>query len=54
MERRGTTRYQAGTILIVGGITWIDAIGTDRRVAIRRREDRERLARIIIRLTHDD
>ncbi len=41
--------YNSRTILVVGGVTWIDAEGADRRRTIRRREDRERLASIIIK-----
>ena len=45
VERRRTTRYNIHTLVIIDGITWIDADGTDRRRLIRRREDREKLAR---------
>ena len=41
-------RYTADTLVIIDGVTWIDNEGTDRRRKIRRREDRERLARRII------
>ena len=49
LERRRTTNYNSRTIVVVGGVTWIDAEGADRRRVIRRREDRERLASLIIR-----
>ena len=48
MERRRSTRYTADTLVIIDGVTWIDNEGTDRRRIIRRREDRERLARRIL------
>lgn len=48
MERRRSTRYTADTLVIIDGVTWIDNEGTDRRRVVRRREDRERLARRII------
>ena len=47
-ERRRSMRYTADTLVIIDGVTWIDNEGTDRRRKIRRREDRERLARRII------
>ena len=48
LERRRSTRYTADTLVIIDGVTWIDNEGTDRRRVVRRREDRERLARRII------
>jgi hypothetical protein len=47
-ERRQSMRYTVGTLIIVDNVTWIDTEGTDRRRMIRRRDDRERLARIIL------
>jgi hypothetical protein len=47
-ERRRSMRYTADTLVILDGVTWIDNEGTDRRRKIRRREDRERLARRIL------
>lgn len=47
-ERRRSMRYTADTLVIIDGVTWIDNEGTDRRRKIRRREDRERLARRIL------
>ncbi|MEN3334615.1 MAG: hypothetical protein V7641_3980 [Blastocatellia bacterium] len=47
-ERRRSMRYTADTLVIIDGVTWIDNEGTDRRRKIRRREDRERLARQIL------
>lgn len=41
--------YNSRTVVVVGGVTWIDAEGVDRRHTIRRRDDRERLASIIIK-----
>jgi hypothetical protein len=41
-------RYTVGTLIVVDNVTWIDTEGTDRRRLIRRREDRERIARIIL------
>jgi hypothetical protein len=48
IERRRSMRYTADTLVIIDGVTWIDNEGTDRRRKIRRREDRERLARRIL------
>jgi hypothetical protein len=47
-ERRRSMRYTADTLIVIDNITWIDNEGTDRRRRIRRREDRERIARIIV------
>lgn len=47
-ERRRSIRYTATTLVVIDNITWIDTDGTDRRHKIRRREDRERIARLII------
>jgi hypothetical protein len=47
-ERRRSTRYTADTLVVVAGVTWIDNEGTDRRRKVRRRADRERLARKIL------
>jgi hypothetical protein len=47
-ERRRSIRYTADTLVVIDGVTWIDNEGTDRRRQIRRREDRERLARRIL------
>jgi hypothetical protein len=43
-ERRRTMRYNVDMLVIVDGITWVDAEGGNRRQYIRRREDREKLA----------
>jgi hypothetical protein len=48
IERRRSMRYTADTLVVIDGVTWIDNEGTDRRRQIRRREDRERLARRIL------
>jgi hypothetical protein len=47
-ERRRTMRYNIDMLVIVDGITWIDAEGGNRRQQIRLREDREELASRII------
>jgi hypothetical protein len=47
-ERRRSIRYTAETLVVIGGVTWIDNEGTDRRRKVRRREDRERIARLIL------
>jgi hypothetical protein len=47
-ERRKSTRYSADTLIVLDGVTWIDNEGTDRRRKVRRREDRERLAKKIL------
>jgi len=55
-ERRRSTRYTADTLVVVAGVTWIDNEGTDRRRKVRRRSDRERIARKILddTLTSED
>ena len=47
-ERRRSTRYTADMLIVIDCVTWIDNEGTDRRRQIRRREDRERLAKVIL------
>ena len=47
-ERRRSVRYTAETLVVIGGITWIDNEGTDRRRKVRRRQDREEIARRIL------
>jgi hypothetical protein len=47
-ERRRSMRYTAETLIVLNGVTWIDIEGTDRRRKVRRRDDRERIAKKII------
>jgi hypothetical protein len=47
-ERRRSIRYTAETLIVIGGVTWIDNEGTDRRRKVRRKDDRQRLARQIL------
>jgi hypothetical protein len=47
-ERRRSMRYTADTLIVIDGVTWIDNEGTDRRRKVRRKEDRERIAKRII------
>jgi hypothetical protein len=47
-ERRRSIRYTAETLVVIDGVTWIDNEGTDRRRKVRRKEDRERIARKIL------
>jgi hypothetical protein len=47
-ERRRSIRYTADTLIVIGGVTWIDNEGTDRRRKVRRKHDRERIARKIL------
>ncbi len=47
-ERRRSIRYTAETLIVIGGVTWIDNEGTDRRRKVRRKDDRERIARMIL------
>jgi hypothetical protein len=47
-ERRRSIRYTAETLIVIGGVTWIDNEGTDRRLKVRRKDDRQRLARQIL------
>ena len=48
LERRQSIRYTAETLIVIGGVTWIDNEGTDRRRKVRRKDDRERIARKIL------
>jgi hypothetical protein len=41
-------RYSVDTLIILDAVTWIDTEGGDRRRRIRRRDDRERIARRIL------
>lgn len=47
-ERRRTMRYDVRTLVIINGITWIDAEGQERRQRIRRRQDRIAIARQLL------
>ena len=47
-ERRRSIRYTAETLIVIGGVTWIDNEGTDRRRKIRRKDDREQIVRKIL------
>lgn len=47
-ERRRSMRYTADTLIVIEGVTWIDNEGTDRRRKVRRREDREKIAKKIL------
>ncbi|HWO00955.1 MAG TPA: hypothetical protein VNS63_16970 [Blastocatellia bacterium] len=47
-ERRRSIRYTADTLIVIDGVTWIDNEGTDRRRKVRRRKDRERIAKQIL------
>jgi hypothetical protein len=40
-ERRRTMRYGVQNLIIINGITWIDAEGQKRRQQIRRQQDRQ-------------
>jgi hypothetical protein len=47
-ERRRSMRYTADTLIVINGVTWIDNEGTDRRRKVRRRLDREQIAKLIV------
>jgi len=47
-ERRRSMRYAVDTLIVIEGVTWIDTEGTERRRTVRRMEDRERIAKIIL------
>jgi hypothetical protein len=47
-ERRRSIRYTADTLIVIAGVTWIDNEGTDRRRKVRRKHDREQIARKIL------
>ncbi len=44
IERRRMMPYRVHTVVVVDGVTWIDADSIHRRQRIRRLKDRERLA----------
>ena len=50
-ERRRTMRYGVQKLIIIDGLTWIDAEGQERRQHIRRREDREAIVRRLLETT---
>ena len=41
-------RYATETLIVLDGVTWVDNQGTDRRLKVRRREDRELIARRVL------
>jgi hypothetical protein len=47
-ERRRSMRYSVDTVIILDAVTWIDNEGSDRRRRIRRRDDREKIAKRIL------
>jgi hypothetical protein len=47
-ERRRSIRYTAENLIVLDGMTWVDSEGSDRRRRVRRREDRERIAKRIL------
>lgn len=47
-ERRRSMRYSVDTLVILDAVTWIDNEGSDRRRKIRRRDDRETIAKRIL------
>lgn len=49
VERRRTMGYNVRTLLIIEGITWVDAEDGERRRGVRRRLDREALAAMFVR-----
>ena len=50
-ERRRTMPYGVENLVIIDGITWIDAEGQERRQRIRRRQDRQALVRRLLEYT---
>ena len=47
-ERRRSMRYSVDTLIILDAVTWVDNEGSDRRRKIRRRDDREAIAKRIL------
>ncbi|MEW6206996.1 MAG: hypothetical protein AB1631_01415 [Acidobacteriota bacterium] len=47
-ERRRSMRYSVDTLIILDAVTWVDNEGSDRRRKIRRRDDREKIAKRIL------
>jgi hypothetical protein len=47
-ERRRTMRYGVQNLVIIDGITWIDAEGQERRQQIRRHQDRAAIVRKLL------
>lgn len=52
-ERRRSLRYPAETLIVINGVTWVSTEGIDRRRHIRRKEDREELAKRILNSDFD-
>ena len=50
-ERRRTMRYGVRNLVIIDGVTWIDAEGQERRQRIRRHQDREALMRRLMEIS---
>lgn len=50
-ERRRTMRYGVQNLIIINGITWIDAEGQERRQQIRRQQDRQAIVRKLLENT---
>ena len=47
-ERRRSIRYTAENLVVLDGVTWLDSEGTDRRHKVRRKSDREKIAKKIL------
>ena len=47
-ERRRTMSYGVENLVIIDGITWIDAEGQERRQQIRRHQDRQVIVRRLL------
>jgi hypothetical protein len=47
-ERRRSMRYSVDTLIVIDSVTWIDNESNDRRRRIRRRQDREAIAKKIL------
>jgi hypothetical protein len=50
-ERRRTMPYGVENLIIIDGITWVDAEGQERRQRIRRHQDRQALVRRLLEYT---
>jgi len=54
VERRKTSPYRVKSLVVIDGITWVEQRDDARRSRIRRREDRERIAKRFLLVSRQD
>jgi hypothetical protein len=54
VERRRTSPYKVRSLIVIDGLTWIEQREDARRFSIRRREDRERIAKRFLLISRQD